>query len=129
MQKAQRIQLAWQCTQLGQAVQLEQLALELQAQLDSQAQLAQVVAQQEPQEPRAKAQRVLQDYLESTELRVLLVFVELLEAQEPQVSKVLRDYKALLVSVHLELRELRDSKAQSAHKVLLEALALADQQD
>jgi hypothetical protein len=60
---------------------------------------------------------------------VLLVFAELLEAQEPQVSKVLRDYKALLVSVHLELRELRDSKAQSAHKVLLEALALADQQD
>jgi hypothetical protein len=103
--------------------------LELQGQLDSQAQLAQAVAQQEPQEPRAKAQRVLRDYLESTELRVLLVFAELLEAQEPQVSKVLRDYKVLLVSVHLELLELLDSKAQSAHKVLLEALALVDQQD
>jgi hypothetical protein len=123
------IQLAWQCTQLEQAGQLEQLALERQAQLDSQARLAQVAAQQEPQEPLAKAQRVLQDYLESTELLELLDCADQLEAREPQVSKVLRDYKVLLVSVHLELLELRDSKAQSAHKVLLEALALADQQD
>jgi hypothetical protein len=129
VQQVQRIQRVLLNKLLEQAGQLEQLALERQELLDSRVQLAQVAAQQEPQEPLVKAQQVLRDYLESTELRVLLVFAELLEAQEPQVSKVLRDYKALLVSVHLELRELRDSKAQSAHKVLLEALALADQQD
>ena len=98
-------------------------------QLDSQAQLAQAVAQQEPQEPQAKAQRVLQDYLELTELRVLLVFAELLEAQGLQDNKVLRDYKVLLESAHLELRELRDSKARLAHKALQEVSALAVLQD
>jgi hypothetical protein len=77
---------------------------------------------------RVKGRLELQDYLVSTELQGLQVFAELQEAQAFKVSKEPQDCKVLLELAHLELRGLRDNKAQLGHKDQLEWSALAELQ-
>jgi hypothetical protein len=76
-----------------------------------------------------KVRQELLDCLESTELLELRVFVEPQAAQDRLDSKVQLDNKVLQESAQVELQGLRDSKAQSGQKVLLEWLALAELQD
>jgi hypothetical protein len=87
------------------------------------------VARQELPELLARAQQGLQDYLALTELQGLLDCAERRVARAFKASKARLGNKVLLGLEHLELRELRDNKAQSGQKVLLEWLALAELQD
>jgi hypothetical protein len=107
--------------------QLELLALELREQLDSWARQGRAEAQLEQQEPLERAQRAQQDYRVLTELQVLQDCAELLAAQARQETKAQLGRKVLLESAQADQLEPQVCKGQSAHRVLLEVSALAEQ--